>query len=558
MFTLDPYAARSCALKVHHTFHPGLVRPEVPLTQARFPGSADFAESVYRRILAGAASVADLRTLAGRPSEAQEQACLAAMSDGVDVVVGGLLPRDWEGHRAGRTDLLVRDPAGGYAPGMIRHQRVVDVRKDDLPYVWSELGDLTRRQHGTGWRYRWHWRWANALQLAHLWRLLEPLGRQAASGPLGVIIGNDEVVADGPRATWLDLTEPAAPPAPAQVAPGDAAATDQVLPVSALDRYDHEFAVRVDLAERAAAAAPDDPPLQQPVVSYECGRCSWWSVCREQLDDDDLSLRISKSPLDHHEIAALRAAGVTTVHELARSDLDALLPGYLPQVPHRPGAEDRLRLAQRRSRLLAEGVQLERTTGGPIAVPSAPLEVDIDVETSRDDRVYLWGFWISDGDGNGRYQEFSSFTELDDAGERALARRAMVWLRDLVADAEALVFHYSDYEVVRLQRLAAPDDELMRWAVGFAAEHFVDLFQAVRQHFFGAGGLGLKVVATAGAGFHWRDDDPGGLNSMRWFDEAVHAGTEQERDQARTRVLEYNEDDVKATWHLRRWLRELA
>ena len=45
---------------------------------------------------------------------------------------------------------------------------------------------------------------------------------------------------------------------------------------------------------------------------------------------------------------------------------------------------------------------------------------------------------------------------------------------------------------------------------------------------------------------------------MRWFEEAVHATTEQERDQARTRVLEYNEDDVKATWQLRRWLREIT
>ena len=30
------------------------------------------------------------------------------------------------------------------------------------------------------------------------------------------------------------------------------------------------------------------------------------------------------------------------------------------------------------------------------------------------------------------------------------------------------------------------------------------------------------------------------------------------RELARVRVLEYNEDDVRATWHLRRWLREQA
>ena len=312
----------------------------------------------------------------------------------------------------------------------------------------------------------------------------------------------------------------------------------------------------MQLAEAARAAAVTDPPLLRPVVSYECGYCPWWGTCRPQLDDDDLSLRISKSPLDVHEISVLREAGVATVSQLAASDLDLLLPDYLPLVAHRSGAEERLRLAQRRSQLLLEGVELERTTTGPIDVPAASLEIDIDVETSREDRVYLWGFWVADGNGGGSYKEFSSFTQLDDEGERALASAAMTWLRDLIGTREARVYHYSDYEMVRLGRLAKGEPTL-DWAMDFAHAHFVDLFPTIRQNFFGTNGLGLKVVASAGAGFHWRDDDPGGLNSMRWFEEAVHAPNRDVREQARTRVLEYNEDDVRATWHLRRWLRTL-
>ncbi|MFZ1911741.1 MAG: ribonuclease H-like domain-containing protein, partial [Propionicimonas sp.] len=75
---------------------------------------------------------------------------------------------------------------------------------------------------------------------------------------------------------------------------------------------------------------------------------------------------------------------------------------------------------------------------------------------------------------------------------------------------------------------------------------------------FGTNGLGLKVVATHGAGFAWRDEDPGGLNSMHWFADAVGGATAELREQARTRVLEYNEDDVQATWQLRRWLRSFG
>jgi predicted RecB family nuclease len=521
-------------------------------------GGAEFAAGVFDAIRAGRGNVVDLRAMGGEPSEVQEAACLAAMDAAADVIIGGLLPRDWDAHRAGRPDLLVRDEAGGYFPGIVKFQRVVDARKDDVVYVSSELDDLPHRERSTGWRYRWHWRWPNTIQLAHLWRLLAATGHQATSGPGAVIVGNDEFAGRGPRATWIDLSEPAVPAPPDRVAEGGLGSRPETATVSAMERYDHEFALRVRLAEAAGSVAPEDPPLLRPIVSYECGYCPWWTVCRPQLDDDDLSLRISKSPLDAHEISVLRNAGVSTVRQLAASDLERLLPGYLPLVAHRSGAEDRLRLAQRRSQLLLEGLELERTTAGPIILPGAALEIDIDIETSRDDRVYLWGFWVSDGNGGGTYQEFSSFTELDDAAEHDLARRAMAWLRDLVGDTEALVYHYSDYEVVRLTRLATDGDPVMEWGVDFARSNFVDLFTVVREHFFGTNGLGLKVVASAGAGFHWRDEDPGGLNSMRWFDEAVHATSDADREQARTRVLEYNEDDVRATWHLRRWLRGLA
>jgi hypothetical protein len=71
MFTLDPYAARSCPVKTNNAFHPGVARPEQGSGHARLPGSAEFLAATYERILAGDASVVDLRTLAGEPSEEQ-------------------------------------------------------------------------------------------------------------------------------------------------------------------------------------------------------------------------------------------------------------------------------------------------------------------------------------------------------------------------------------------------------------------------------------------------------------------------------------------------------
>ena len=101
---------------------------------------------------------------------------------------------------------------------------------------------------------------------------------------------------------------------------------------------------------------------------------------------------------------------------------------------------------------------------------------------------------------------------------------------------------------------AASSDELLDWAAAYAEEHFVDLLEIVKAHYFGVSGLGLKLMARH-VGFSWRDDDPGGLNSQLWFAEAVHGETAEVRARARRRVLEYNEDDVIATSQVRAWLR---
>jgi predicted RecB family nuclease len=549
--TLDGYAARSCAVKTYNAFHPGIHRPPQREGGGQ-PGLAEFAQRTYAAILAGPQLVVDLRGLRGQPPEEQQRACVEALAGPAQVVLGGLLPRDLAGHRTGRAELLVRAQDGGWVPGLVKLTKALDPRRDASTATLSALTDLASPAVQPGLRYRWHYRWTNAVHLAHLHRMLEAAGFAAAT-PQGLVVGTDEVAGLGQVAVWLDLADPVLP------LTGGQDETDP--PETALQRYDREFATRLALARQAAASDPGLPPDVLPVVNRECGWCAWWDSCLARLDPDDLSLRIAKSPLDIHEITVLREAGVTTVSDLAGADLDRLLLDFLPRVGHRTGGEDRLRLAQHRSRLLLEGIELDRTQPGPIAVPAAPLEIDVDIETSADDRVYLWGFWVQDSaTGETGYHQVSRFEALDEAAELELAAAALGWLRDRVAGREALVYHYSDYEVVRLGRLAERSGaEVFGWAKAFAATGFVDLFGIVRKHFFGTSGLGLKVVATRGAGFAWRDADPGGLNSLQWFADAISpTAGEPDRASARRRILEYNEDDVRATAAVRTWLRGLA
>jgi predicted RecB family nuclease len=562
-------------VKTQNHFHPAIREPDLladESLQEAFLGGTSFKTQILDTLVRRfKGRVVDCRSLAREPWQVQVDAAMAAMADGVDAVIGGVLPLDVPGHRSGRADLYLRGPdtdlgTPGYHPAQVKFHRVLErtsPRTDGDVQLLSRLGEPLLREAvaDDGHRFRVSSREPDLIQLGHYWRLMEAAGVAAGGEPWAAIVGTDQVAsfANARVISWVRLDAKAIRTFSRTAAAGWRAR-------SPLERYDHEHQFRVKVAQVASRqlGTPDDPPLVvSPIRVRECDRCLWWQVCRPLLPDDDLSVRIDKSPLDVREIAVLRRFGVSTVTDLATWDLEELLPAYLPEVAHRPGGEERLRLAARRARLMAEGIELERTSTGPIEVPVAQIEVDFDIETSADDRVYLWGFLVTDTrtDAPPRYVEFSEFADSTDAAELALAVEAMTWLRELIAanaDDTVRVFHYSDYEVVRLRRLAQSDPSgTLDWAAEFALDSFCDLFEIMRAHFFGTHGLGLKHVAQHSCGFAWRDDDPGGLNSQRWFDDAVHADDPGTRAEARQRVLDYNEDDVRATAALRAWLRAL-
>ena len=592
---LDAYAAIRCPVKVHN-YHDRTVRLPDGIDAFAMRGSSDLQQELFGgrafvdhvlELLVARPDAVDLRPLAEEDWTVAQDATRDAVRAGVRIIVGPRLPVDPRGHRRGSPPVLVRGTdqgrnKPGYLPVQVRTKRMLERHSRPAQITASPIAtplpaealDLVNARFRTG-------REDDQLHLAHFWRLLEAAGWQAGDIALAGVIGNDALVPATHPAAGCDANVPALELLPRR---GD----DQFLAVawlelgrkqirtfsrtsvqgwkerSALERYDHEHTFRVKVAQVASKrnGGPADPrPMVAPIFVRECSSCVWWQVCAPQLGDDDLSMRIDKSPLDVREISVLRSLGIRSVHDLVDTNLDALLPRYLPEVRHRPGAEDRLRLAARRARMIATWVELERTTTGAILLPVSELEVDWDIETSANDKVYLWGFLVrhpGDPDDAGSYHGFAEFTDLDEAGELALAARAMSWLRSLLAEhPSTIIYHYSDYEMVHLRKLASGrGPHGLRGSDKLVDGRHVDLFEIVRQHFFGAHGLSLKVVAHAVAGFSWRDDTPGGLNSQQWFAEAVHADDAQTRAEAAQRILDYNEDDVRATAALRDWLRK--
>ena len=577
---LDAYAALRCARRTHNDFDEtvpaALGQHEFsPEVQARFDAGIEFDALIRRQISAALGDHCMDVTELGLFRDAATTQTVTAMNQGVPVILGGRLPDDDVGGRRGKPDVLVRaaersDGRLAYVPVDIKRHKTLASAKDSSPPALTSPAYAPFREHATPlieFTARKHER--DAIQLAHYWRMLEACQRAPDGSPFGGIIGTDEL-GDGFLVVWHDLTEPL-------FRTFSRSADSGYVLRSAMQRYDHEFAFRSQVATvaRERTGRPTDPtPLVEPIYIKECDDCPWFDNCIDQLGESDASAGVGR--LSQREWIALRNLGLTDIDHLAALDTDVidggagtsdaasertlqLMADYLPEVSHLPNARKRLRGAVMAAQMVQEGTYLRRTTTGPVPIERADIEIDFDIEYDRDGRVYLWGMLVTDRTANSStFEHVSTWGDIDDTREAALAVQFWHRLTDIVARAHTAgqsvkVYHYANPEPNHLRRIAeaSADHDLptLDAVNALIDDTFIDMFPIVRANFFGRDGLGLKVAATRGAGFSWRDEDPGGLQSITWL-EQVRAGV----DDLRQRVLEYNEDDVRATQALREWL----
>ena len=99
-------------------------------------------------------------------------------------------------------------------------------------------------------------------------------------------------------------------------------------------------------------------------------------------------------------------------------------------------------------------------------------------------------------------------------------------------------------------RLGVRDEVDAFWA----SDEWVDLLEVMRAQLVTGRSMGLKETAPL-AGFAWRFDDAGGSLAMVKYDEAIDIeASVVAREAAQQWILDYNEDDVRATCALREWL----
>jgi predicted RecB family nuclease len=180
------------------------------------------------------------------------------------------------------------------------------------------------------------------------------------------------------------------------------------------------------------------------------------------------------------------------------------------------------------------------------------------------DGCYLWGALLTvrgtSGTGTSEYSSFVSWNPDIAVGEIDVFLAFWGWFTELRSEAarRGRVFRAYCYsqgaENGQLRRLAARcglEDGVEDF---IQSEQWVDLLPIVKDQLItGLPSMGLKTVAPLAA-FSWRGSDVGGDLAMVHYLEATSGADARFRAERRQWILDYNEDDVRATASLREWL----
>ncbi len=322
-----------------------------------------------------------------------------------------------------------------------------------------------------------------------------------------------------------------------------------------INRDQERIAFAVTAKHRAKTMAKIDEILavmrgEKPALrlTSDCKQSPWYEQCKhEAIEANDIALLYKLQSRSH---GALRENGINTVADAAKMDV-----GALPKIPY-ASAKTLARIKVQAQSLMNKEVLW---TGKP-KFPETSLNVYFDIEGDPLMQLqYLWGFWVV-GDPEGKYAKigqvhkpengkyFLYFLAEQPEDEKDMWKQFLAWL-ELLPKEDITIWHYHHYEVDQCNALEKRygGSEALHAFVG----NFVDLAEVVQKNvvlplYF----YSIKDIAKQILKFKWRHEKAGGAQSIFWYEEWLEKG-----DRAILQdIINYNEDDVRATERLRDWL----
>lgn len=273
------------------------------------------------------------------------------------------------------------------------------------------------------------------------------------------------------------------------------------------------------------------------VVRKSCFDVSpWGQACLEDAQKtNDIALIYN---VDVKKLQSLRGLGIHTVDDAANMDVSSYAGAAPGLTAH---GLDTIKL---QALSLRDGTVFIKKE---ISFPETACEIYFDIESDLPNDVdYLYGFLFCQ-DGKKEYIPF--IAEKPDA-EGEMWKEFLAWLETL--PEQYVVYHYAPFEPMRLRLLES------RYGTSEALEVFrsrmIDLKPiATKQLTLPLYFYSLKKICRS-FGFSWRGELQSGGASIDYYERWCETGDRKILND----IIIYNEDDVRATLHLKEWLAKYA
>ena len=289
------------------------------------------------------------------------------------------------------------------------------------------------------------------------------------------------------------------------------------------------FELPFQAALEQATQLVEGTETSEPVLGSHCLLCEWFGRCHRWVkahDDPTGLFFVGKQKF------RLKEVGLQTIHDIAEMEVSQYLTPS-KKIP-RMGEKALTRMKHRATIMLSGRPWIEQG----YSFPQTARDIYFDIEDDPTQGVtYLFGLLIHDHQGP---PEFQYFVARDPKEEERTVRE--FW--NFVASAEDVTYYvYSHKERSSLRQLMERyelDQEVFTSYTDREYDLYSDLI--VNYSDWPTFSYSIKQIAKQ-IGFHWRDPDPSGANSIAWYNEYL---AHPENDKLLDRILKYNEDDCRA------------
>ncbi len=273
-----------------------------------------------------------------------------------------------------------------------------------------------------------------------------------------------------------------------------------------------------------------EPPLK---VTSTSKQTPWFdALLNEAKIKNDIALIYD---LDSKVLDGLRQVGINNLQDMVSCSVDAL-----PKIKW--AGIDTLKRAHIQANALIKNEIIKLSKPD---IPDAQTKIYFDIEGDPFLGVqYLFGLWIVRSNSTPIFKYFLAEKPED---EESMWNNFIDWLKTEQFN-DCKIYHYHDYEKQHLNKLSKKYGGSNNLDVFIS--NLVDLLKITTESYiFPVYFYSIKDIAKY-LDFKWQHEKAGGAQSIFWYEQWLESGDRSVLQD----IINYNEDDVRATEFLHRWL----